>query len=292
MITMYGSIELGGRQIKCSVFSDEGQILEKIRIQTTKPYDDVKEIIKFFRDKDIKALGLGAFGPIDTNKNSPTYGYVKNTPKRHWTNFDLVGQLKKSIKAPIVFTSDVGARLIGEYNFGAGKNFRSAFYITIGTGVGASYIQDGNLLEGFGPPEMGHINVQRLKGDGVESTCFYHDDCLEGLACGGSIYNRTGHSGESLDISDDAFSYVANYIAQGLVTYSYILRPEVMILGGGLMNKEGMLDLVKTEFDRLKEFLMNDYLDLPDTDDYLVGSGLGDLSGLYGGYLMAKQLDK
>jgi fructokinase len=95
-----------------------------------------------------------------------------------------------------------------------------------------------------------------------------------------------------LDISDPAFAYMANYIAQGLVTYSYILRPEVMILGGGVFNKEGMLDMVKTEFDRLKEFDMNNYLDLPDTDDYLVLPGLGNEAGLFGGYLMAKNLDK
>ena len=139
---------------------------------------------------------------------------------------------------------------------------------------------------------MGHIKVIRQAEDGVKSTCQYHKDCLEGLACGVSIYNRTGKSGESLDINDDAFSYVANYLAQGLVTYSYILRPDVMVLGGGVLNKEGMLDLVKTEFDRLKEFEMNDYLDLPDTDEYLVLPGLGNEAGLYGGYLMAKKLDK
>lgn len=289
---MYGSIELGGTKIRCAVFSEDGKITEEIRIQTAKPEDNVKEIVQFFRENEVKSLGVGAFGPIDTNKTSPTYGFVKNTPKKYWTNFDIIGELKRGIKVPVDFTSDVGASLIGEYHMGAGKDYRSALYITVGTGIGASYIQDGTLLEGFGAPEMGHIKVIRQAEDGVKSTCQYHKDCLEGLACGVSIYNRTGKSGESLDINDDAFSYVANYLAQGLVTYSYILRPDVMVLGGGVLNKEGMLDLVKTEFDRLKEFEMNDYLDLPDTDEYLVLPGLGNEAGLYGGYLMAKKLDK
>lgn len=289
---MYGSIELGGTKIRCADFSADGKILDEVRIETTKPYDNVKEMADFFKKKDLKSVGIGAFGPIDTNKRSKTYGFVKNTPKKYWANFDLIGELKKCIKAPIDFTSDVGASLTGEYHLGAGKNYRSVMYITVGTGIGASYMQDGVLLDGFGAPEMGHIEVKRLKNDGVKSTCQYHDDCLEGLACGPSIYNRTGSSGERLDISDEAFTYVANYLAQGLASYSYILRPEVIIMGGGVLNKDGMLDLVKTEFERVREFQINNYLDLPDTDTYLVLPGLGNEAGLYGGYLLAKNLDK
>ncbi|MDD7306580.1 MAG: ROK family protein [Peptoniphilaceae bacterium] len=289
---MYGSIELGGTKIRCAVFSEDGKIEEETRIETDKPYDNVKEIGKFFKTKEIKSLGVGAFGPLDTNKNSQTYGFVKNTPKKYWTNFDIRGELKKAVKVDLDFTSDVAASLIGEYYLGAGKKYRSALYITVGTGIGASYIQDGNILDGFGAPEMGHIKVDRIKGDKVKSVCQYHDDCLEGLASGPSIYNRTLCSGESLDISDQAFSYVATYLAQGLATYSYILRPEVIIMGGGVLNKEGMLDLVKTEFDRIKEFQINNYLDLPDTDYYIVLPDLGNEAGLYGGYLMAKNISE
>jgi fructokinase len=158
---MYGSIELGGTKIRCAVFSEEGEIKEEIRIQTAKPYDNVEEMARFFRNKDIKSLGVGAFGPIDTNKESKTYGFVKNTPKPYWPNFDIIGELKKHVRVLVDFTSDVGASLIGEYHMGAGKDYRSALYITVGTGIGAAYIQDGDLLDGFGAPEMGHIRVQR-----------------------------------------------------------------------------------------------------------------------------------
>lgn len=285
---MYGSIELGGTKIRCADFSEDGKILDEIRIDTGKPDENVRQMAEFFKSRDLKALGVGAFGPIDTNKNSKTYGYVKSTPKKYWVNFDIIGELKKATGLPVNFTSDVGASLVGEYHLGAGKDYRSALYITVGTGIGASYIQDGKLLEGFGAPEMGHIKVDRIKGDDVESSCAYHDDCLEGLACGTSIFNRAGEKGQDLNPDNEAFDLVANYISQGLVTYSYILRPDVMILGGGVLNKEGMLDKVKREFDRLKKEQMNAYLDLPKTEDYLVLPGLGNEAGLYGGYLLAK----
>lgn len=289
---MYGSIELGGTKIRCAVFDKSGKIQDEVRIKTERPDENVKEIADFFKNKNIVSLGVGAFGPIDTNKNSKTYGFVKNTPKKYWTDFDIIGNLKKNIKVPVEFTSDVGASLIGEYHLGAGKDYRTSLYITVGTGIGASFIQDGVLLDGYGAPEMGHIKVERLEGDDVESSCQYHKTCLEGLACGTSIYNRTKQSGETLDINNKAFDYVANYISQGLAYYSYILRPDIIILGGGVLNKEGMLEKIKKEFDRIKEDEINGYLDLPETADYLVFPDLGNDSGLYGGYLMAKKLIK
>ena len=245
---MFGSIELGGTKIRCAVFAKGTEILKEIRIETGDPKENVEEIVKFFKENEVASLGIGAFGPIDIDKDSEKYGYVLETPKRLWRNFDLIGSIKKELDLPIGLTTDVGASGIGEYQYGAAKDKDSSLYLTIGTGIGGSYIQDGTLLQGFSHPEMGHIEIAREVGDDTESLCDYHDSCFEGLCAGPALKLRTGKKGEDLDKDDPVFDILAKYIAKGLMTYTMILRPDIIIIGGGVANKEGMIEKIRREF--------------------------------------------
>lgn len=282
---MFGSIELGGTKIRCAVFADGTKIQKEIRIETGDPNENVGEIIKFFKENKAASLGIGAFGPIDLDKNSKTYGYVLETPKKLWRNFDLIGSIKKELDLPIELTTDVGASGIGEYKYGKAKDKRSSLYLTIGTGIGGSYIQDGTLLQGFSHPEMGHIEIAREDGDDTESFCDYHDSCFEGLCAGPALKLRTGKKGENLDKDDPVFDILAKYIAKGLMTYTMILRPDIIIIGGGVANKEGMIEKIRREFKKLD----TGYIEIPDVDDYIVFPELGNEAGLIGGLVLAKK---
>lgn len=283
---MFGSIEFGGTKIRCAVFDEEGNLKDQIRINTSKPDINMKEIENFYKDKKIYSLGVGAFGPIDINEKSISYGMIQNTPKKDWINFNLLENLKGIIDTNIGIVTDVGLSAIGEYNEGAGKDFHSMLYLTIGTGIGGAYIQQGKLLNGLSHPEMGHIEVVRELDDKANSVCIYHDNCLEGLASGPSIKERKGIEATDLDINDQVFDTTSKYIAKALYTYSLILRPNVIILGGGLMNKDGFIEKVRNEFDIIK----GNYIDLPNSELYIVKPELGDDSALVGGYYLAKQL--
>lgn len=283
---MFGSIEFGGTKIRCAVFDEEGNLKDQIRINTSKPDINMKEIENFYKDKKIYSLGVGAFGPIDINEKSISYGIIQNTPKKDWISFNLLENLKEIIDTNIGIVTDVGLSAIGEYNEGAGKDFHSMLYLTIGTGIGGAYIQQGKLLNGLSHPEMGHIEVVRELDDKANSVCIYHDNCLEGLASGPSIKERKGIEATDLDINDQVFDITSKYIAKALYTYSLILRPNVIILGGGLMNKDGFIEKVRNEFDIIK----GNYIDLPNSELYIVKPELGDDSALVGGYYLAKQL--
>lgn len=281
---MYGSIELGGTKIRCAVLDELGNIVKEIRIETSDPKENMKDVVDFLKANPVESIGIGAFGPIDVDKESKTYGFVLETPKKLWRNFDLLGSIKKELDLPMGFTTDVGASGIGEYKYGAAKDKRSSLYLTIGTGVGGSYIQDGVLLEGFSHPEMGHIELAREEGDTVKGKCDFHDSCFEGLCAGPALELRTGVRGENLDKDDPAFDILARYIAKGLMTYTMILRPHIIIIGGGVVNKEGMIEKIRREFKKLD----NHYINIPDPDEYIVFPELGNEAGLIGGYVLAK----
>ena len=89
-----GAIEAGGTKIICAVTDEKGNIFERGRINTGTPDDTMPKIIDFFRDKDIEALGVACFGPIDLNRDSATYGYILKTTKYEWIDHDFLSPLK------------------------------------------------------------------------------------------------------------------------------------------------------------------------------------------------------
>lgn len=281
----YGSIELGGTKIRSAIFDDDGNLKAEDRIKTSNPDENMKEVVEFFSEYKIKSIGIGAFGPIDVDKDSDTYGYVLSTPKKLWKNFNLLASLKESLDIPMGLTTDVGASGLGEYHLGAAKDKANSLYLTIGTGIGGSYIQNGKLLEGFSHPEMGHIEISKDSDDSFEGVCDYHKSCFEGLCSGPAIEKRAGKKGEDLSISDPAIEISASYIAKALYTYTLVLRPHIIIIGGGVANKEGMIEKIREEFDKIK----GDYLPIPSSEEYIVFPELGNEAGLIGGYILAKE---
>ena len=72
------------------------------------------------RDKEnhFEAIGIAAFGPLDLNKDSPTYGYITTTPKPGWKYFNLLGFVAKHFpNIPIGFDTDVNAAALSEHSY-------------------------------------------------------------------------------------------------------------------------------------------------------------------------------
>ena len=90
-----GVLEAGGTKMVCAVGDENGQILERVSIATGKPEETMPDILEFFHQYSLDAIGIGTFGPVDLDRTSPTYGYIMSTPKIPWRNFDLLGCIKK-----------------------------------------------------------------------------------------------------------------------------------------------------------------------------------------------------
>ena len=84
-----GALEAGGTKMVCAIGNANGEIYERISIPTETPEITVPKMIEYFKEKDIQALGIGCFGPIDLNRKSETYGYITTTPKLAWKNYNI-----------------------------------------------------------------------------------------------------------------------------------------------------------------------------------------------------------
>lgn len=284
---LYGAIEAGGTKFVCSVGNKEYQTLDKISIETTNPMETLKQVIHFFNKykEQVSSFGIGSFGPIDCDKNSPTYGFITNTPKLLWKDFDVLGTLKSEFNVPMYWTTDVNASAYGEYHFGHGEDLSSLVYVTIGTGVGGGAIQNGEFIGGASHPEMGHMIVHPHSSATQGGICPYHDFCLEGLACGPAIEHRAGIKGNDLDPQSFEWEIEAYYIAQAVYNITYLLRPERIILGGGVMNKDSLLEKVQESYQKLA----GDYLNIDDIKRYIVLPKLGGEAAIKGCYKLAEK---
>lgn len=281
---MYGGIEAGGTKFICAV-SNEGVIVERVSIPTTTPQETLKQVFDFFDQYELEALGIGSFGPIGIDKNADNYGYVLATPKPGWRNYNFLGSIQERYGIPMAWTTDVNAAAYGELLKGAAQGKKSCIYLTVGTGIGAGVVLEGDIFSGLAHPEMGHIWVKRHPEDTYEGTCPYHKDCLEGLAAGPSIEARTGIKGQELPQDHPIWDIQAYYIAQALINYTLTLAPEKIILGGGVMNQDHLLHKIRQQFVEL----MGGYMETPQVDEYIVRWGLPNESGIIGSLLLAEK---
>lgn len=285
---MYGAIEAGGTKFVCAVADESLEIVERISIPTTSPVETLKFVTNFFKKYELSIISIGSFGPIDVNKESETHGFITNTPKTKWKNFDFVGYIKDKFNVPVLWTTDVSAAAYGEYKLGAGKGTKSTLYLTVGTGVGGGLVRDGQIVEGYTHLEMGHILVRKSSEDKFEGCCPFHGDCLEGLASGPAVEARFEKSAKDVPADDPYWDIQAYYIAQSAYTTTLLLAPEMIIYGGGVMKVEGLLEKVRLAFDKLNQ----GYMSTPDLEKYIVSPKLEDSAATIGCFAMAKELIK
>ncbi|RZT21470.1 ROK family protein [Fictibacillus sp. BK138] len=283
-----GAIEAGGTKFVCGIGNENGDIIEKISFPTTTPEETLKLVTDYFKDKQIEALGVGSFGPIDLNQESSTYGFITSTPKKHWKNVNLLGELKKHIDVPMALDTDVNAAALGEREWGAAKGLDSCIYMTVGTGIGVGAVTEGKLIHGMLHPEMGHILVKRHEDDTYKGNCPFHGDCLEGLASGPAIENRWGQKGVVLSANPQVWELEAYYLAQALVNYILVLSPKKLILGGGVMQQKQLFPIIiENVVNLLNGYIQHENL-LVCIDEYIVPPELDDNAGLCGALALAK----
>ncbi|MCY7892321.1 ROK family protein [Bacillus vallismortis] len=286
---MLGGIEAGGTKFVCAVGKEDGTIIDRVEIPTTMPDETLEKVFQYFRPFSLQAIGIGSFGPVDTNKTSETYGTIRATPKDGWRHYPFLQTVKNEMNIPVGFSTDVNAAALGEFLFGEARGLNSCLYITIGTGIGAGAIVEGRLLQGLSHPEMGHIYIRRHPDDVYQGICPYHKDCFEGLASGPAIEARWGK--KAVDLSDipQVWELEGYYIAQALVQYILILAPEKIILGGGVMNQQQMFPYIYEYVPKI----MNGYFYFSESSEnvsgYIAPPYLGSNAGIIGTFVLAAQ---
>ncbi len=272
-------LDIGGSKILGAIFDEKNHILCRVK-QKTKPEQGaeavdnrIKEVIdKLLTEsrtdpKELKAIGAGVPGIIDTGK-----GVILYAPNIQWKNHPLGQILQEVFKVPFVMGNDVNVGMLGEWKYGAARGFSHALGLFVGTGIGGGIIIDNKLFTGskFSGAEVGHIT---LNTEGPLCNCGQRG-CLEaysskiamtreikaGLQRGisstlspsilekdgvikSSILKKAVKEGDKLALT--ALKRSVYYLAAGAGNLINILNPQVLVLGGGVLEalEEEVMDL-------------------------------------------------
>ena len=291
MSAIYGAIEAGGTKFICGLGSSPDD-LQLCRVPTTTPEETLSQVLGFFTQHKItmKALGVASFGPVDLNKKSASYGSITSTPKPGWANTDLVGVLSSRLEIPVGVDTDVNGAALGESVWGSGQGLTDFIYLTVGTGIGGGVMVNGELLHGLVHPELGHIFLPQRPDDKYSGKCPFHaNQCFEGLASGPAMAERWGVAAENLPENHEAWKMQAWYLARAICSLVCSYSPQRIILGGGVMEQEGLLPMVRREvLSALNGYVQHEAI-LNNIESYIVPPGLGNRAGVVGALELAKR---
>lgn len=296
-MSLYGGIEAGGTKFICIVASAPDQILVKERFITLAPVETLNQVISFYRQQiskygPLKGFGIGSFGPVDLNPLSPFYGAITSTPKLIWQNTPLLRIIEKEFNVPVAMDTDVNAAAVGEGKWGAGQGLDNFIYVTIGTGIGAGVVVNGEPVHGLIHPEVGHIRLPHdWQKDSYVGACPFHGDCWEGLASGTAMNQRWGIPAEQLPNDHPAWDLEAEYIAEAIHNMVCSFSPQRIILGGGVMQQEKLFSLVRNKVLQSLNGYVQSPIILEHIETYIVPPGLGSEAGVLGALALAMQAE-
>ena len=163
-------IDLGGSKSALALIAPDNKLVARERLETGRNaqpkevLDGYEAIIKKFKkriaeDAFIAAIGLCAPGPLDHEK-----GVIINpTNLPNFFDTPLQAMLEERFSVPAAIEHDAKAAALGEFHFGAGRDYDNMVYIVVGTGVGAAIMIDGKLYRGEKnfAGEFGHTTLNR-----------------------------------------------------------------------------------------------------------------------------------
>lgn len=266
-------IDLGGTKIKAGVADLQGRLLGQARAETRAQEGAGAAFGRIARaveeaaaaagvePRRAAAMGIGSPGPLDLKR-----GLVVDAANLGWVNYPLRDNLADRFGVPVVLDNDCKAGGLGEFRFGAGRGARHMLYYGVGTGIGGAVILDGRLWYGAtgNAAELGHTIVDF---DGPMCTCGARG-CVEALAAGiglthrGRDAAREGRSPMLLELANgDLQAIDGGTVAQAaragdpaaqaiwerglwalgaaLATGVNAFSPQVVVLGGGVVGKNG-----------------------------------------------------
>ncbi len=306
----YIGIDLGGMSAKAGLMDEEGNVLCMARCETKA--EDSAEVTaahlaeladQLIEDREIAreevvAIGIGSPGVINSES-----GNVVIWSNFHWTNVPLGRLVSERAKLPVYVTNDANAAALGEAKYGSGKGFGDSVMITLGTGVGGGIVIGGKLFEGYRSAggELGHTVLHR---GGRLCTCGRRG-CFECYASATALKRETriamdkhpdslmwkitprvedvnGKTPFEAERAGDRYAkrIVKNYIqnlGEGIANIVNLLRPQVIILGGGVSNEGESL------ISRVRAFVLkNIYASAAYASLDIVRASLGNDAGMYG----------
>ena len=248
----YISLDIGGTAIKYGLVSDRAEIIFKGSTKTEAEKggpEILKKVIGIVEDlltrtqDTVSGICISTAGMVDIEKGEIFYS-APLIPNYIGTAFKKTVEERFGI--PCEVENDVNCAGLAEYKAGAAAGSKAAVMLTIGTGIGGCILLNGEVFHGFSNSacEVGYMHmddsdfqtlgaasiltkkVAAWKGEPAENWNGYH--IFEEAKKGDEMCNR-------------AIDEMVDVLGKGIANICYVVNPEVVVLGGGIMAQEAFL---------------------------------------------------
>ncbi len=315
-------VDLGGTKILAGVFDNSLECIGTAKV-STKAQRGVESVIERIERcvedavdeadltmKQIAGVGIGAPGAVDFEA-----GTVIFAPNMEgWKDVALKKELEKSLGVPVFVENDGNIAVLGVHVAELKAKPKNVVGIFVGTGIGGGLILNGELFSGFSHT-AGEIGHMVLDVNGPKCGCG-NKGCFEALASRSAIFQQikagvkdgqktllTEMLGDDLSelrsgdlrkalrrgdkFVDGIIEAAAEYIGIAAATLVNVLNPEVVVLGGGVIEAladEMMSVIVETAADYAMPGTMKGV--------EIIASKLGDSAGITGAAVLARRESK
>lgn len=280
----YIGVDIGGMSIKVGVVEQSGKLAIKNTFETRidqTAESVVRQLGDFILEQinlaglsisEIAGIGVGIPGTVHEN-------IVRYSNNLHWSMVPIVDILASQTGFPkekIFAENDANVAILGEKYCGVCKDVEHCVMITLGTGVGTGIVSHGTLITGNGScgAEGGHTVIDPK---GARCTCGRRG-CFETFASATALMRMTNDAITKNPDSDlatlakekgvtgktvfDAYKTgdktarrivkkYFSYITLGIVNIANLLRPEMVVLGGGVANEgEWFIKTIQKQVDK------------------------------------------
>lgn len=260
-------VDIGGTNIKAGIWENEvitelREIPTEARLGGEHVVSAVKELLHGFERLD--AIGISTAGQVDAKRGVILYAN-ENIPG--YTGTPLKEILEAEFGVPVAVQNDVNAAAIGEAYYGAGRDSEDFLCLTYGTGVGGAIVLNGKVYTGssFSAGEFGAIVIHPEERD-VKRDMF--SGCYERYASTTALVSKVKEQFPALCNGRLIFEELGrpkvreivdawiDEVVYGLVTLTHIFNPQLVILGGGVMEQPYVIEQVRK---KLKESIMESF---------------------------------
>ncbi len=252
------AFDIGGTKIAAGLVNRSGSVVQRLvratRAELGAPaiLQTLLEAGKELLDKanrfglPVAAIGIGSAGQVNADMGAISYA-SGNLPG--WSGLHLSEEVRRSLGLETYVDNDVNALALGEHHFGAGRGFREALYLAVGTGVGGAVVREGKIWRGstWSAGEICHLVIDF---DGTRRCSCGATGHLEAYTCGPAIVHRYRELSERRDRLElpqvaelarhgdgharHAIAEGANILGTALGGVLNVLDPEVVVVGGGV----------------------------------------------------------
>lgn len=289
------AFDIGGTFVKYGLCNENFEFSEKSKFPTNAQKGGqaiIENIINMIEQYDnIDRVAISTAGQVDSENGIVVYS-TGNIP--YYTGMAVKSLIENRTGIKTFVENDVNSAAIGEAYFGAAKGEKNFVCLTLGTGVGGAIFLNGELFKGTNSSagEIGHMIIH---GGGKQCTCG-GEGCFECYASANALIKAVNKVSpveldafqifqkeniEKPEIRSEIDKWIDEIII-GLINVIYIFNPSTIVLGGGIMNEDYIIELIDRKiYNRLMDSFKN---------VRIVRSKLGNDAGMIGAAYMASKL--